>query len=149
MSVDNLVSIRDIQEDKAYLGKGMSWPPEEDPTTGDFKKAEAEASISVCIRHLLETYIGSYPVLREFGTRLDELLFSIGTGAVGEAIATSLKDGLTRFEKRVDFVNSSIKVETNDKGTRTAFIKVRYRVRATGRVETNVFTVDPDKGVAT
>lgn len=142
MSVDNLFSIRDIQAPRAYLGKGMAWPPQEDPVTGDFKRAEQEESVTVCIRHLLETYIGEYPVLREFGTRLEDILFSDGSGAVVEAVATSVKEAIIRFEKRIDFVNASFKVETNNVGTRTAFMEIRYRIRATGRTETNVITVE-------
>ncbi len=142
MSVDNLFSIRDIQSPKAYLGKGMAWPPQEDPVTGDFKKAEQEESVSVCLRHLLETYIGEYPILREFGTRLEDLLFSDGSGAVMEAVAASVKEAIVRFEKRVDFINVSFKVEGNKAGTRTAFMEIRYRIRATGRTQTNVITVE-------
>lgn len=142
MSVDNLFSIRDIQRENSYLGKGMAWPPQEDPVTGDFKRAEQEESVTVCIRHLLHTYVGEYPVLRAFGSRLQDILFSIGTGAVLESVATSVKEAITTFEKRVDFVNVSFEIKSNDKGTRTAFMEVRYRIKATGAIDTNVLTVE-------
>lgn len=149
MSVDNLLSLRDIKSPKAYLGKGMSWPPSEDPNTGDFKRAEAEESVAVCIRHLIETWIGEYPVLRDFGSRAEDLLFSVGTRAALEAVGSSIRDGLVKFEKRVDFVNLNSNIQTNDKGTRTAHLEVRYRIRATGRVQTNVFVVDIEEEVTT
>lgn len=142
MSVDSLFSIREVKSPKAYLGKGMSWPPSEDPGTGDLRRAEAEESVSVCILHLIETWIGEYPVLRDFGSRAEELLFSVGTRSAVEAVGASIRDGLKKFEKRVDFVNVNPKVELNDKGTRTAFLEVRYRIRATGRLETNVIAID-------
>jgi hypothetical protein len=65
-----------------------------------------------------------------------------GTRAALEAVGSSIRDGLVKYEKRVDFVNLNSKIQTNDKGTRTAFLEVRYRIRATGRIETNVFAVD-------
>lgn len=146
MSVDNLTSIRDIQRPGSYLGKGMFWPPQEDPGTGDFKRAENEESIQVCVRHILETYVNQYPVLRNVGSRLEELLFEEGSGAVLESISASVKETLTRSEKRVNFVNVAFKVENNNKGTRTVFVDIKYRVIATGRIETNVLQIDPEEG---
>jgi phage baseplate assembly protein W len=145
MSVDNLISRRDVQSPKAYLGKGMAWPPLENPGTGDFQRAEAEESVSDCVRHLICTWIGEYPVLRDFGSRVEELLFSTGTRAAMEAVASSVRDGLVKYEKRVDLVNVTPRIETNDKGTMTAFLEVRYRIRATGRVETNVIPVEVEE----
>ena len=141
MSVDNVVSVRDIRSPLAYLGKGMYWPPQEDPVTGDFKKANLEESVRVCVLHIIETYVGSYPVLREFGTLVEALLFEVQAGAGIDAIASSVKDGLTRFERRVEFVNVNLRVEPNSSGTQSAFMEVRYRVVATGRVETGVIDV--------
>ena len=105
MSVDNLVSYRDLELPRSRLGKGLFWPPQEDETTGDLKKADQEESITVCSRHLIETYIGEYPVIRTFGTRVEDLLFARVQDALLNAIYGSVREGIQKFEQRVDLIN--------------------------------------------
>ncbi len=142
MSVDNLVSYRDLELPRSRLGKGLFWPPQEDESTGDLKRAEQETSIAVGIKHLIETYIGEYPVLRTFGTRVEDLLFARVQDALLNAIYGSVREGIQNFEQRITLINLSLDVKQGKGPGQTANLTVRYRVRATGQIKTNVTPVD-------
>lgn len=142
MSVDNLVSYRDLELPRSRLGKGLFWPPQEDETTGDLKKADQEESITVCIRHLIETYIGEYPVIRTFGTRVEDLLFARVQDALLNAIYGSVREGIQKFEQRVDLINLILETEQGQRPGQKANLNIRYRIRATGQIKTNVTPVD-------
>lgn len=144
-SVDNIASIEEQLSPTAYLGKGLAWPPREDPTTGDFQKSDAEESISDCLLHLISTSLGEIVPLQNFGTRLDELLFSIGAGSFVQAVASSIQDAIALHERRVRVMQITPQIGTAPSGTKTVTISLRYRIIATGRIK-SIVTQPPGQG---
>jgi len=147
MSVDNINSLAEQITPSSFLGKGLAWPPREDPTTGDFKRAEAEESISDCLMHLISTSLGEITPMQDFGTRVDELLFGIGTGSFVQAVASSIEDAVDLHEKRVTITRITPAISTSPVGTKIATITVRYRIIATGREIENVIVLPPGQGI--
>lgn len=145
MSVDNIAPFEERLSPSAYLRKGLAWPPREDPATGDFKRADAEESISDCLMHLISTSLGEITPMQDFGTRVDELLFGVGHGSFVQAVGASINDAIELHEHRVRVVRITPTVAPNDKGTRTATISIRYRIIATGQ-EFETTIVPPGQG---
>lgn len=138
MTVDTLSA--EVISPTAYLGKGLAWPPREDPATGDFMRAEAERSIGDCVLSLITTAIGEMSPLPEFGTRKDELLFGTGSASFVQAIASSIEDAITKFENRVRYVKTEHQIVERG-ATRSVQLTILYRIISTGeltRLTTNV-----------
>ena len=148
MSVDNITSISEQITPLSYLGKGLAWPPREDPTTGDFRKAEAEVSISDCLQHLISTALGEITPMQDFGTRADELLFGVGAGSFVQAVATSITEAIARHERRVRVTKITPAISGNPAGTKTATISIRYRIVATGQEVENVVVLPLGQGTS-
>jgi len=129
----------DPGEPGAALGKGMAWPPREDPTTGDFKRAEGEESISSCILNLITTVYEEIPLLELMGTRIERLLFSNDLDGLLELFRLEVGEALKRHEKRVFYLGTTFEVSGTDRNTLSVKARIRYRVRATGQPDTLVF----------
>lgn len=145
MSVDNISSLAEQLSPTSFLGKGMAWPPREDPATGDFKRAEAEESISDCLLHLITTSLGEIGPLQNVGTDLDQLLFGPGTGAFVQSVAASITTAINLHEKRVKVLEIRPEFGTSPHGTKTTTINVRYRIIATGKID-NIVAQPPGQG---
>ena len=148
MSVDNINSLDEQLSPTAYLAKGMAWPPREDPTTGDFARAEAEESISDCLMHLITTSLGEITPIQNFGTRVDDLLFSVGTSAFVQAVGASIEDAIELHERRVKVIKITPSVQVNSaSSTQTVTIDIRYRIIATGKIG-NITVFPPGQGTS-
>lgn len=143
MSVDNNLGIRDILTPNSYLGKGMAWPPREDPKTGDFERAEAEVSVSDGIQHLFATTLGEISPLTTFGSRLDELLFDGSDEPFIAEILQSLRRSLESLDNRITVIDLSYVLGAATTSSRTLTISMRYRIVASGKVETFVQRLPP------
>lgn len=146
-SVDNISSLEEQLAPTAYLGKGMAWPPRPDPQTGDFKKAEAEDSISQCLMHLISTSLGEISPMQDYGTRVDELLFAVGVGSFVQAVASSIMEAIELHERRVRVLEITPTLADNSAGTKTVTISIQYRVVATGNID-NIVVRPPGQGNA-
>lgn len=143
MSVDNVQGIRDVLTPESRLGKGISWPPREDPTTGDFARSEAEASISDCLIHLLTTVVGELSPMTNFGTRLDELLFSAGEEGLIQDVLESVRDAIRLHEKRITVIDLGYTLRPVTTSTSAIEIDLTYRIVATGAVQTFIQRLPP------
>lgn len=146
MSVDNINSLEEQLSPTAYLGKGMAWPPRPDPATGDFRKAEAEESIQDCLMHLISTSLGEITPLQDFGTRIDELLFAVGSESFVQSVAASITDAIELHERRVKVMRIDPKITASGpSSTKTITIDIRYRIIATGKID-NITVLPPGQG---
>ena len=146
MSIDNIVPLEERLSPSAYLRKGLAWPPREDPATGDFKRADAEESISDCLLHLISTSLGEITPMQNFGTRVDELLFGVGAGSFVQSVAASITDAITLHEKRVRVIRITPTLSGNPVGTKTVTMSIRYRIIATGKEVEDVVVQPPGQG---
>lgn len=146
MTVDNVFGVRDVLTPTSYLGKGMAWPPRKDPATGDFAKADGEVSISDCLLHLITTVIGEISPMMTYGTRVDELLFSEGDDSLVQEVALSIRDAIRVHEQRVTVIDMPYEIRNVTKSSRLVELSIRYRIVATGQIETRLVTFPPGGG---
>ena len=126
----------------SFLGRGMYWPPQEDPDTGDLRKAADEESISVCIENLVHTDYETVPGFEGMGTEVEGLLFRADLTDVGAYVAESITRAIRDHEKRVfpkTVRVSDYFVDGATRNRRGFQAIIGYRVRATGQPASNVF----------
>lgn len=138
---DNQPPVFEFEPDQpgAFLGKGMAWPPREDPNTGDFAKAVDEESISDGLLFLIRTTLGEIPSIEDFGTLADRILFETDVVAGAAVIINSIETAIRTHEPRVFVLGVTMNSKGESRNLRSALINVRYRVRATGQIQEGVF----------
>lgn len=129
----------DPGEPGSALGKGMAWPPREDPATGDFMRAEGEESIKDCLLNLITTTFGELPLLEVMGTRIERLLFSNDYEGLLELFRLEIREAVKRHEKRVTLVDTRFVVENQSRNKVGIRCRITYRVRSTGQTDNLVF----------
>lgn len=127
----------------SLLGKGMGWPPREDPSTGDFVRVADEVSISESILHLIHTIPGVVPGWEAMGTQVEELLFENATAsdfsAHAEIVGESIVEAIRAYEQRVYVLKAKFTAQRVANNRTACFGRITYRVRATGQVVGGVF----------
>lgn len=126
----------------SLLGKGMGWPPREDPLTGDFVRVEDETSISESILHLIHLTPGVVPGNELMGTQVEDLLFrapSRDFQDLAELVGESIVQAIRNYEGRVYVLGSTFTARRAQHGRTAVFARITYRVRATGEVAQGVF----------
>ncbi len=126
----------DLNAPGTFLGKGLAWPFQEDPNTGDLKRASDEDSIEACMLYLLETEYGEIPLAEDQGTRLRQLLFQNDLIGIEELVTDSVETAIREKERRVQLISTSFEavrdpINPNRLGVTGRFV---YRVKATGQV---------------
>lgn len=126
----------------AFLGRGMAWPPQEDPATGALKKAADEESVSNCIEFGLNTNYGDIPGNEPMGTDLDMLLFRADLLDVADFVGDSFKRLIRTYEKRVFYTGGQFNLNNEAGGNRNRVglvANLKYRIRATGQPDSRVY----------
>lgn len=124
-----------------FLGKGLAFPLEEDPETGDFKRVEDAENIRQCLLQLVLTARFERVMRAAFGSVIPELLFEDAPVA-RDLIVTDLRTAIERFEPRVVLTQDPVARIDQENSTRETIglrIAIRYRIRATNTVHNLVF----------
>jgi uncharacterized protein len=113
---------------KPFLGVGTAFPPQLDPATQGFVRAEYEESVRQSILLILGTAPGERLMRPEFGCGIHDLVFAnLGFGTLGR-VQQTVDEALLRLEPRIDV--TSIDVRSGGDGN-VLLIHIQYQVRAT------------------
>ncbi len=131
MTTDQLF---DPESPDEYLGKGLYWPPEEDPNTGDFRKAEGEESVERGMFYLIGTRYGEAVLDEARGTRAEEVLFS-NEFDLADVVSISIKQAIQTYERRAALLG----ISGMRTGERAIGYVIRYRIKATGDPQSVIY----------
>jgi uncharacterized protein len=113
---------------KPFLGVGTAFPPQLDPATQGFVRAEYEESVRQSILLILGTAPGERLMRPEFGCGIHDLVFAnLSFGTLGR-VQQTVDEALLRLEPRIDVI--SIDVRSGGDGN-VLLIHIQYQVRAT------------------
>jgi phage baseplate assembly protein W len=113
---------------KEFLGRGWKFPVAVD-TKGKIEMSEYEQDIKEAIWIILSTAKGERVMRPDFGCGIHDFIFaSINTSTIG-LIESSVREGLTRWEPRIELKNVSVSTDRADEGR--LLISIDYKVRAT------------------
>jgi phage baseplate assembly protein W len=113
---------------KPFLGVGTAFPPQLDPATQGFVRAQYEESVRQSILLILGTAPGERLMRPEFGCGIHDLVFAnLSFGTLGR-VQQTVDEALLRLEPRIDV--TSIDVRSGGDGN-VLLIHIQYQVRAT------------------
>ena len=122
-----------------FLGKGFAFPFRQDTATGDVKRAEGQENIKGSIQMFFSTRQGERVLLENYG--MPAILFEDDTEATADIIEYAAREGLNRFEPRIQVLDVRIKNAVDVNGLNGIGVYVRYKIRSTGEEDSDVFHV--------
>ncbi|GHU84905.1 hypothetical protein FACS1894198_1600 [Clostridia bacterium] len=123
--------------EKDHMGCGMKFPPEVDASTGRIKTSSAEEKIKESIYLILRTYKGERVMLPQFGSELNNYVFSNTDSTTLNLMANSIKKALSKNEKRIKDIK--IQVLTDAKTPGNLNIDIGYVVAQNNQTGNMVF----------
>ena len=130
---------------KDFLGRGFSFPPKIDPTTGKFVMAEAEEDIQQSIYIILMTRLKERAMLPKFGTDLSSYIYDVPDPTFENLLCMEVLNALVKYEHRIRDIDVSIDDINLAKGT--IYIRIKYFVRATNNPNNLVFPYSIEEGI--
>ena len=139
--------MREREETKAFLGRGLRFPVRTEEATGRFQMSSYEEDIRESIYIILNTRPGERLMRPEFGCRIFQYLFETPDYTAYCAMAGAVREALLLWEPRID----EIEVEADGKQTAagTVNIHIRYVVRKTNNPYNLVYPFYLNEGLGT
>lgn len=134
-----------MDEAKAFLGRGFSFPPRIDASTGKFVMVDSEEDIQESIYIILMTRLRERAMLPEFGCNLNEFVFDVPDVEMQLKLAREIQDALMRYEPRI--INISVDSEMDRSMPGRLNININYTVRATNNPYNMVFPYYLEEGI--
>ena len=119
--------VHKLDEKKAYLGTGLSFPLHLD-SAQRFKLVSSEEDIRQSIFIILGTMPGERVMRPEFGCRAHELLFAPYDTATASLLIYYVEEALRRWEPRIEL--QEVVVE-NDRAESRVIATIYYTIKAT------------------
>ncbi len=97
--------------------------------TGDFDLTRDKNSIKASIKNIILTQKGERPFDRNFGSNIQETLFSTQNNRfVDSIIESSIYSSIMTNESRVDYQNFSVKITRNEESPKSVSIDVNCKL---------------------
>ena len=116
-------------ENRSFLGRGWSFPPEFTKEIGTVKMLEDEDDIISSLHILLSTRLGERIMVPDYGCNLDDLLFNSLSITVRTYVAGLIRTAMLYHEPRID--TKKIAIEPADDTNGVLLIHIEFVVRAT------------------
>lgn len=129
---------------KKFLGRGWSFPPVFEATSGTVKMLEGEEDICSSLEILLGTTLGERVMFPGYGCNLEELLFENLNTTTKTIIADKIYTSILYHEPRIDA--EKITLDTVDELNGVVLIHVIFRVRSTNSRFNFVFPFYREEG---
>jgi uncharacterized protein len=118
-------------DDRAFLGRGWSFPPTFDRTVRGVQMLEHEADIASSLEILLTTAVGERVMVPQYGCNLDELAFENLDTRMRTLMADKIESAILYHEprialERVEVVDDSVAMLEG-----RVLIGITYRVKST------------------
>jgi phage baseplate assembly protein W len=121
----------------SYLGRGWSFPPVFDRSSGTVEMTADEEDIRRSLQIILRTLPGERVMRPDFGAGMDRLLFEPLTTTLKTYMRKLVRDAVLRFEPRVDL--ESVELDDSGELEGRVLISLEYTGRATNSRANLVF----------
>lgn len=138
--------IDDVTGDRAFLGRGWSFPPTFDRRTPGVRMLEQEADVVSSLEVLLSTARGERIMVPQYGCNLDELLFESLDTRMRTLMKDKIESAILYHEPRVDLERVELIGGEADGLEGRVLISITYRVRTTNSRFNFVFPYYRDEG---
>jgi len=118
-----------MNTNKAFLGRGWSFPPAFNPFIKRVEMLENEADIASSLEILLTTSPGERVMIPDYGCNLDELVFEALDTTTKTLVADKIESAILYFEPRIDV--EKVNVDSSRELEGVVLIELVYRVRTT------------------
>ncbi|WP_348799260.1 GPW/gp25 family protein [Flavobacterium adhaerens] len=118
-----------MENKKAFLGTGWSFPPEFKKTTNSVVMISNEEDIKSSLEILLSTKIGERIMQPKYGCNLDELIFNPLNRTLKTYVSELIKTAILYHEPRIDV--EQIDITQGDDLNGELLVILDYKIRAT------------------
>jgi phage baseplate assembly protein W len=118
-----------MEEEKSFLGRGWTFPPTFNKTSGSLEMVENEEDIRQSLIIFLTTRRGERMMRLNYGSTLDEQVFRSARADVLNALAEDLKTAIRLNEPRV--VVNAVRIDASQVLEGRLLIEVDYTIEAT------------------
>lgn len=115
-------------QDKAFLGRGWSFPVQPGPD-GEIAMAAYDEDIRQAILIIMQTDPGERVMRPDFGAGLNALVFEPVSTTTLALVKHRVEQALILWEPRINLID--VQVTTDDNERNRLLIEVNYQVRAT------------------
>lgn len=115
-----------MQEGKAFLGTGWSFPPAFSRINNSALLVSGIDDIAESLHIILDTTPGERIMQPKFGCHIRRLVFDILDSAFINEVNDMIRFALLHFEPRVKFINAEVITEDRDGGV--IYIRINYTV---------------------
>lgn len=133
-----------MEANKAFLGRGWSFPPEFNKSTKQVKMLEMEADIKSSLDILLSTHLGERIMLPDYGCNLDDLVFESLNLTVKTYVIELIKTAILYYEPRIDV--GKIEIDSTNEIDGVLLIKIDYTIRTTNSRRNMVYPFYKQEG---
>ena len=133
-----------MEANKAFLGRGWSFPPEFNKSTKEVKMLELEADIKSSLDILLSTHLGERIMLPDYGCNLDDLVFESLNLTVKTYVIELIKTAILYYEPRIDV--GKIEIDSTNEIEGVLLIKIDYTIRTTNSRRNMVYPFYKQEG---
>ena len=118
-----------MENEKAFLGTGWSFPPEFNIKTKSLVMLSNEEDINSSLEILLSTKLGERIMQPKYGCNMDDLLFTPLSRTLKTYVSELIRTAILYHEPRVDV--EKIDISKGDDLTGELLIILDYKIRAT------------------
>ncbi len=124
-------------DSKGFLGRGFKFPLSVDGKTGKIAMVEHEEDIKEAIEIILKTSVGERVMLPEFGSTVNDFVFSVSRLESISAFESEILSALEEFEPRIMDVN--VEIDNDDGDMSVVIVNIQYKVRTTNNLFNMVY----------
>lgn len=114
---------------KEFLGRGLKFPLQVDPSTGMLAMSDQEEDIREAIGIILRTVQGERVMRPEFGSNIIDYVFAPASGSLRQSLAREVWEQLMYQEPRIEDI--TVECGEIDRITGAIQVGVAYTVRST------------------
>lgn len=133
-----------MSENRSFLGRGWSFPPEFSKESRAVKMLEDEVDIKSSLEILLSTRLGERVMLPGYGCNLEELLFSPLNLTLKTYVIDLIKTAILYHEPRIDV--KKIDIDLTEELSGVLLINIDYIIRSTNSRMNMVFPFYKEEG---
>ncbi|HSK33149.1 MAG TPA: GPW/gp25 family protein [Propionicimonas sp.] len=126
-----MADLADTTGDRPFLGRGWSFPPTFDRSSGGVRMLEREDDVASSLHILLSTARGERIMVPQYGCNTDELVFGNLDTRMRTLMADKIASAILYHEPRIDLERVTVSDDPADALEGRVLIGVTYRVRET------------------
>lgn len=138
--------IDDLTGNRAFLGRGWSFPPTFDRAVRGVRMLEHEADIVSSLELLLSTATGERVMVPQYGCNLDELMFESLDTRMRTLMADKVEAAILYHEPRIELERVWLAEEADSLLGGRVMIEITYRVKTTNSRFNIVYPYYRDEG---